>query len=236
VRAFYLLVYAGFAALGEALVARPAAAWLRGRGLLRAALPWDVPLGVWAVLLAVALAAFTLALSLRFALGFRARVPLHAAFLGLIALSFAVRGTAGEPQPPKDPTAPLLDGLRTAAAALDSSYSGRYLADARALDAALSKLPRPGFRRRFRELPLRVHLLGNATAAQLTPLYGDEPGTLYVALAADGKRAWLSALTLRAGEPAVLRQTVQATAGTHSLPGRDALVPAYPGMQHGKDR
>ncbi len=235
-RVFYLLVYAGFAALGEALVARPAIAWLRGSGLFRAALPWDVPLGAWATLLAIALAAFTLALSLRFALGFRARVPLHAAFLGLLALCIAVRGTAGEPVPPADPTSRLLDGLRTVAAELDARYAGRYLVDALALDQQLARLAPPGFRLRFRLLPLRVHVLGNASGPQLTPLAFDEPGTLYVALAADARRVWLSALTLEAGAPTVLRQTVQATAGTHSLPGRDALVPAYPGMHRAKDR
>ncbi len=235
-RVVYLMVYAAFAALGEALVAKPAVAWLRGRGLLHAALPWEVPLGAWAVLLAVALAAFTLALSLRFALGLRARVPLHAAFLALFALCLALRGAAGEPEPPADPTAPLLDGLRTVAGELDRSYAGRYLVDEPSLNAALARLPRPGFRRRFRTLPLRVLVLGNASGPQLTALAGDEPGTLYVALAADGRRAWLSALTLQAGAPAVLRQTVQATAGTHSLPGRDALVPAYPGMHGAKQR
>ena len=235
-RVVYLVIYAGFAALGEALVAKPALAWLRGSGLLRAALPWEVPLGAWATLLGIALAAFTLALSLRFALGFRARVPLHAAFLGLIALCLAVRGSAGEPVPPADPTAPLLDGLRTVATELDVRYAGRYLVDETALDGLLARLPQPGFKRRFRALPLRVHVLGNASGPQLTPLADDEPGTLYVALAADARRAWLSALTLQAGAPAVLRQTVQATAGTHSLPGRDSLVPAYPGMHRAKDR
>lgn len=232
----YLTVYAGFAALGEALVAKPAAAWLRGRGLLHAALPWEVPLGAWAVLLAIALAAFTLALSLRFALGLRPRVPLHAAFLALIALCLALRGAAGDPDPPADPTAPLLEGLRTLASELDARYAGRYLIDEPSLNARLGQLPRPGFRRRFRRLPLRVRSLGNASGPQLTPLAGDEPGTLYVALAADGRRAWLSALTLQEGAPAVLRQTIQATAGTHSLPGRDALVPVYPGMHRAQER
>lgn len=235
-RAVYLLVYAGFAALGEALVAKPAVAWLRGSGLFRAALPWEVPLGAWAVLLQVALAAFTLALALRFALGYRARVPLHAALLGLVALCFAVRGGAGEPQPPADPTGRLLDGLRTLAGELDRGWSGRYVADAAALDAALAPLPRPGFRRRFREIPLHVHVLGAAAGPQTTALAGDEPGTLYVALSPDARSAWLSALTLRDGREAVLPQTVTAVAGTHSLPGRDPLVPAYPGMQRTKGR
>ena len=45
IRLLYLAAYAALAALGEALVARPGLLWLRGQGLLRAALPWDVPLG-----------------------------------------------------------------------------------------------------------------------------------------------------------------------------------------------
>ena len=235
-RVVNLMVYAAFAALGEALVAKPALAWLRGRGLFRAALPWHVPLGGGAALLALALAAFTLALSLRFALGRRARVPLHAAFLALFALCLVLRVAAAEPAPPTDPTAPLFDGLRAVAVELDRGYAGRYQADPAALDALLSRLPPPGFVRLFRALPLHLRALSNADGPQLTPLAGDEPGTLYLALAADGRRLWLSALTLQGGEAAVLRQTVQATAGTHSLPGRDARVPAYPDLTRAKDR
>ena len=56
VRIAYLAAYAALAALGEALVARNALVWLRGQGLLHPALPWDVPLGSGAFLLAVLVA------------------------------------------------------------------------------------------------------------------------------------------------------------------------------------
>ena len=63
--------------------------------------------------------------------------------------------------------------------------------------------------------------------AQRDPLPGDPPGTIYVCISADEQRAWLSALSLEG----VLPATLQARAGTHSAPGRDPLVPAYPGMR-----
>ena len=51
-------------------------------------------------------------------------------------------------------------------------------------------------------------------------------------------RAWLSALTLDdGGAPEILKTAVNkpllvvARAGTHSAPGRDPLVPEYPGMR-----
>jgi hypothetical protein len=70
-------------------------------------------------------------------------------------------------------------------------------------------------------------------AAQTEALADDSPGTLYVALSKDRKSAWLTALSLRgvlklpSGKPAQL----ELHAGTHSLPGRDPLVPLYPGMR-----
>jgi hypothetical protein len=235
-RALYVLVYGGFAALGEALVARPAAGFVRGLGLFRAALPWEVPLGALAALVALLLAALALLLAVRFGLGLRPRISLHAGFLLLLALALAVRAWSGEPSPPRDPTPVLLDGLRTVAEALDRSYAGSYVVDPAALDAALSRLPPLGFRRNGRLLSLRVRLERDATGARKESLPGDEPGTIYVALSADAKRAWISALTLRAGAPAMLRSVVQAAAGTHSVPGRDPLIPAYPGMRTGAGR
>ena len=226
-RILYVCAYAAFAALGEALVARPALLWLRGQGLVRASLPWDVPLGAWALLCSVVLAAFTLALALRLAFGMKPRVAFHAAFLGLVALCLCLRAAAGEPRPAPDPVPVLLDGLRAVAGALDHGYAGRYRVDPLLLEAALEPLPEPGFRRKFRALRMHVRIVPGATGPVLERLPGDEPGTIYVAVAPDEKRVFLSALGLRAA----IRQTITATAGTHSVPGRDPLVPAYPGMR-----
>lgn len=232
-RIAYLAAYAALAALGEALLARPALLWLRGQGILRAALPWEVPLGALSFLLAALVALFTLWLAAWAALGPRPRVPQHAAFLMLLALCLAVRGWSGEPRPPADPSPLLLEGLRTAAATLDRDYHDAYLLAPAPLDAALSNLAPSGYRRLSRALPLHVRVLFPASGAQLEPLAGDEPGTLYLAASADRQSVWLTALALRSvlhlasGKPAL----VEAHAGTHSLPGRDPRVPAYPGMR-----
>lgn len=232
-RIAYLAAWAALAALGEALVARPALLWLRGQGLLRAALPWEVPLGSLAFLLAVLVALSTLWLAASAALGRRPRVPQHAAFLMVLATCLAVRAGSGEPRPPPDPALALLEGLRTTAAALDRGYHAQYALDAPALEAVLSKLSLPGYRRLGRVLRLRIRVLSPAGGAQLAPLAGDSPGTLYVAASADRKSVWLTALALRgvlllaSGTPAL----IEAHAGTHSLPGRDPHIPAYPGMR-----
>ena len=231
-RIAYLAAYAALAALGEALVARPALLWLRGQGLFAPALPWDVPLGGLAFLLAALVALSTLWLAAGAALGRRPRVPQHAAFLMLLALCLAARAGSGEPLPPADPAPALLEGLRTAASALDADYHGAYRPTAAALDAALAKLPAPGYRRLGRRLPLHVRIISSAVP-QLDPLPGDDPGTLYLAVSADQKSVRLTALALHetlrlsSSKPAL----IEAHAGTHSLPGRDAQVPAYPGMR-----
>ena len=238
-RAAYLLSYAALAALGESLVARPALLWLRGQGLLRAALPWDVPLGGIAFLCAALVALFALGLAWAAGLGRRPRVSHHAAFLLLLAVCLAARAGAGEPRPPIDPAPSLLAGLRAAASALDAGYSGRYAPQS--ADSVLAQLPPPGFRRLGRALPLRAHALLAASGARVDPIPGDEPGTLYLALSPDGTAAWLTAVTLRDGVPAVLRTVsgkpavIEAHAGTHSPPGRDPLVPEYPGMRSLQD-
>ena len=51
-RTSYLALYAASAALGAALLIRPAASWMRGLGLFRPVLPWTVPLGWSAAILA----------------------------------------------------------------------------------------------------------------------------------------------------------------------------------------
>lgn len=231
-RIAYLAAYAALAALGEALVARPALLWLRGQGLLRAALPWDVPLGGLALLLALLVALATLWLASQAALGKRPRVSMHAAFLLLLALCFGLRSVAGEPQPPRDPSAALLAGLRTVAEQLDRDYRDGYAPDSARLDSTLAQLPQPGFLRLGRTLPMRVHLL-SSDAAQTEPLAGDAPGTIYLSLSSDRVAVRLTALSLHgllklaSGKPAL----IEAHKGTHSLPGRDPLVPAYPGMR-----
>lgn len=234
VRMAYLAAYAALAALGESLVARPAALWLRGQGILRAALPWEVPLGGWQLLLAALLALITAALAASAARGSKPRVPQHAAFLALLTLCLGARSLGGAPRPPQDPGPALLEGLRAAAAELDRDFHGLYAPDASQLNGALAQVAPPGFRRLGRSIPLHARVLSGAGGPQLEALEGDLPGTIYVSVSQDRGAAWLTALALRgvarlsSGKPAV----IEAHAGTHSLPGRDPLVPAYPGM-HG---
>ena len=233
IRLAYLAAYAVLAALGEALVARPALLWLRGQGLLEAALPWNVPLGGFALLCAALVALTTLWLASDAALGRRPRVPQHAAFLLLLAVCFGVRSWAGDPQPPRDPAPALLDGLRAAAAELDRDYRGAYTPDAGQLNSALAQVTPPGYLRLGRSIPLHARVLSGADGPQLSELPGDQPATIYVALSKDRTGAWITALGLRgilkltSGKPAL----VEAHAGTHSQPGRDPLVPIYPGMR-----
>ncbi|HEY4730916.1 MAG TPA: hypothetical protein VIH41_07295, partial [Myxococcales bacterium] len=55
-------------------------------------------------------------------------------------------------------------------------------------------------------------------------------GTIYLSLSRDRQTAWFTALTLdgvlqmSSGKPAI----IEAQAGTHSLPGGDPALPAYP--------
>ncbi|HEY6909850.1 MAG TPA: hypothetical protein VI356_10800 [Myxococcales bacterium] len=231
VRIAYFCAYAVVAALGEALVARPGLLWLRSQGILRPALAWDVPLGGLLLLSAALLAVFTLWLASHVAQGLRPRMPLHAAFLLLFGICFVLRSTAGDPRPPRDPGPSLLDGLRAVADELDRSYAGQYAPDAAQFSSALAQVAPPGFRRLGRSIPLHVRVLSAADGAILEPLEGDLPGTIYVSISKDRQSAWLTAL---AGGNAILRlasrqpAVIEAHAGTHSLPGLDPLVPAYP--------
>ena len=233
IRAAYLVAYAALAALGEALVARAALLWLRGQGIFRAALPWDVSLGGWALACAALVALMTLWLASDAALGRRPRMPQHAAFLVLLVACFAVRSWAGDPRPPRDPAPALLEGLRAAAAELDRDFHGLYAPDAGQLNGALAQVRPPGFRRLGRIIPLHARVLSGADGPQTEPLPQDQPGTIYVAISKDRTTAWLTALNLRgilalpSGKPAL----IEAHRGTHSLPGRDPMVPAYPGMR-----
>jgi hypothetical protein len=232
-RIAYLAVYAGLAAVGEGLVARPALLWLRGQGIFRAALPWEVPLGGLALALAALVALATLWLASDAALGRRPRVSQHAAFLILLATCLALRAGTDAPLPPRDPAPPLLQGLRAAAEEIDGDFHGAYAPDAEQINGALARVAPPGFRRLGRFIPLHARVLSGATGPQIEPLPGDEPGTIYLAVSKDRSTVWLTALTLgmvlrtASGKPAL----VEAHQGTHSLPGRDPVVPAYPGLR-----
>ena len=233
VRVAYLLVYAALAALGEALVARPALLWLRGQGLFHAVQPWEVPFGAACLVLALFVALNTLWLAADAALGRRPRVPQHAIFLLVLALCISIRAGSGEPRPPPDAAPQLLAGLRAAAEELDRDYKGSYAPDAGQLQGALAPLGPSGFRRLARNIPLHARVLSASEGPQLEALPEDLPGTLYVAVSRDRSSAWLTALgksgvvKLQSGKPAL----VELHAGTHSLPGRDPQVPAYPGMR-----
>ena len=226
VRAACFALYAALAALGIAVLARPAALWVLGLGVFGPVLPWPVPLGWMAALLAVALAASAVALVVRAALGWKTPSSRHVGFLLLVALAFALRASSGDAWSPPDPEPRLLEGLGTAAGVLDAQYSGtrRYAPTAALLQGALSALPPPGFVHRARELPLRARILHGMRSAQTKALPGDLPGTVYVCISPDEQRAWLSALSLRG----VLPATMQARAGTHAPAGRDPLLPEYP--------
>ena len=233
IRAAYLIVYAGIAALAEALVARPAMLWLRSQGLFRPAVAWGVPMGAVALALAVLVAALAFWLAANAGLGRKPRTPEHAALLGLLALCFVLRRAGGDPRPPADSVAPLLEAMRATADQLDRSWSAGYSTDPAPLDAVLAHLPDPGFRLHGRSLPLQARILAGAEGPQLNPLEDDQPGTIYVAMSKDRQAAWITALSLdgvlklASGKPAA----IEAHTGSHSLPGRDPLVPAYPGMR-----
>jgi hypothetical protein len=226
VRAASIALYAGFAALGAALLARPAVLWVEGLGLSRPVRPWHVPLGWAAALLAVLFAAFALGMAIHTALGGKPRRRYYLAFLLLVALALLLRAVSGDIRPPLDPAPRLLDGVRAAAGVLDAEYAAthRYAPTAGLVQGALSALPAPGFVQRARELRLSARILHGMRGPQLEALPGDLPGTIYVCISSDEQRAWLSALSLHR----VLPATVQCTAGTHSAPGFDPLLPLYP--------
>jgi len=236
-RAAYLLFYGLFAALGAALLARPAWLYFRGR-LGRAVLPWDVPAGEAALLLFIVLAVFTLVLAISSAWGRKPRLSEHAVFLGLVGAAVVVRLTAGEPSPSADPSPALIAGLRAAAEAVDQQFARhqQYALDEAGLASALSTLPKPGFRRWGRALPIQVRVVEQASGPQLAAEAEDAPGTILIAVSPDRSRCWLTAVTLKAGRPAVLTSEdrpvlLHARGGTHGAPGRDPMVPAYPSMR-----
>lgn len=229
-RVTYLATYAALAALGEALVGRPAVLWVRSQGIFSPALAWDVPYGALLLACAVLLALFTFALASALALRRTPpRPPLHLAFLLAVGICFALRSASGNPRPPRAPGPELLDALRAAADELDRSYAGSYAPDASQFSSTLARIRPPAFRRLGRAIPLHARVLSAADGPQLEALPGDQPGTMYVAISRDRQSAWLTALgldgvlTLPAGTPAV----AVARGGTHSAPGGDPQLPAY---------
>jgi hypothetical protein len=231
-RFFYLATYAAFAALGAALLTRPALSWLQGLGLFAPALPAGGFAGWVSAALLLLLVAGTLAMAVASALGRKPGLPWHAAFLGLVACALALRATSVQPVP-ADPEPALREALRAAAGALDASFGAErlYQPDVRALQAALDALPRSPIRHRAKALRYTARLVHDAARAQLQPLPGDPPATVYVALAAGGQGGWLSVTTLRKGHLEVLPAIIEARSGTHSEPGETFLLPRYPGMR-----
>jgi hypothetical protein len=236
IRLAYLCAYAMLAALGEALVARPALLWVRSQGLLGPALAWDVPYGALLLACAGSVALFTLWLASMLSRGHTPRPTLHIAFLLLFGICFSLRAASGEPRAPPDPSTALLEGLRAAATALDGSYTDRYAPDATQFNSSLVQVAPPPFRRLGRPIRLHARVLSGADGPQVEPLPDDLPGTVYISISKDRQSAWLTALdldgilSLPSGKPAV----GVARSGTHSEPGGDPAVPAYPGKRSGK--
>lgn len=230
-RLSYLGIYAAFAALGAALLSRPALDWVRGLGLFAPALPLRQSLGWASAALLLLLVAGTIAMAMSVAVGRKPGIAAHAAFLLLVACALALRAGSGPATLP-DPDPELRDGLGAAASVLDASYAldRRYDPDVRRLQAALAALPPSPFRFRGQAIRYTVRLLRGASGPQREPLPGDGPATVYVAIAQGAERGWLTVTTLRDRKVGVLPATLEARFGAHAEEGRDLLVPPYPGM------
>jgi len=236
IRLAYLCAYALLAALGEALVARPALLWIRSQGIFHPALAWDLPYGSLLALSAAALAVFTVWLASHAAAGRKPVLPLHVAFLLLVRICLALRSASGEPRSPPDPAPALVSALAAAAAELDRSYAGIYAPDAAQFASTLAQVASPPFRRLGRRIPLHARILSAAEGAQLEPLPDDHPGTVYIAISRDRQSAWLTAVSLNGilALPSGRAALAEAHAGTHSAPGADPRIPSYPRMRSGK--
>jgi len=230
IRIAYLCTYGSLAALGEALVVRPAVIWVRSQGIVEAALACEVPYGGLLTAAAAALVVFTLWLVSRAAVDRTPGLAVHVTFLLLVGVCLSLRSACGDTRPPPDPAPLLLEALGVAADELDESYTSIYAPDASRFTIALARVRPPPFRRFGRHLALHARILPGAGGAQLTPLPGDQPGTLYVAISPDRQSAWLTALSLNgslnlpSGAPAI----AEAHSGTHSSPGTDPALPSYP--------
>src|SRR5438132_11226754 len=96
----YLCGYGALAALGEALVARPALTWVRAQGIFHTTLAWEVPSGALLAVAPAALALFTLGLSSPAAVGRTAPLPLHPGFLLPVGPVCPLRSPPRPPRPP----------------------------------------------------------------------------------------------------------------------------------------
>ncbi|MBS2026210.1 MAG: hypothetical protein JST92_27730 [Deltaproteobacteria bacterium] len=237
-RALNAVVYGGFAALGAGLVGRPAALSLAGFGLVAPRLAWTVPLGGLFVFLFVCLAALLLPHAWPLALGLRARMGERAALLIAVGLAFALRMAVPAPRPPEDPGPLLVEALRVTANALDRDYVNdkSYRPDAAKLSAEVAPLGRTGFVHHGRPLELHVQVLDGPERPQVAPVAAP-PGTVLVSLSPARQRALVWVLTPDGLAAAPLRKPkgapviVVARSGSHGSPGRDPLMPDYPGWQ-----
>ncbi|MFL5247085.1 MAG: hypothetical protein ACJ79V_04615 [Myxococcales bacterium] len=231
IRLSYVGIYGAFAALGAALLSRPALEWVRGLGLFAPALPLQEPLGWASAVLLLLLVAGTIGMAMSVALGLKPGIAGHAVLLGLVACALALRA-GSEPATRPDPDPALRDALGAAASVLDASYAleRRYDPDVRKLQGALDALPRSPFRFRAQAIRYTVRLLRGAIGPQREPLPGDGPATVYVAISHVAQRGWVTVTTLRDGKVSVLPTTLEARFGAHAEEGRDVLVPPYPGM------
>jgi hypothetical protein len=93
IRHLYVCAYAALAAIGLALVARPAILWVRSQGLHRAG--WEVLFGPLFVAAAATVTVLTAWLAFAIALRRKRRTAVHLALLLAVALCFALRQIAG---------------------------------------------------------------------------------------------------------------------------------------------
>lgn len=226
IRAASLALYAAFAVLAAALLAAPAAAWVRGLGLDGPVVPAEVPLGCGAVLLGGALAASVTAIAIRAALGRSPGTVARTSVLLITAAALALRAAIGDVRAGPDPAPRLVRALQALADSLDAEYARthRYAATSPLLDSTLSALPPTGVVHRGRELRVAVRVFMRTHGAQVDSIPGDPPGTIYLSISPDEQSTWLSALSV----DGVLPLTVYAHAGAHSQPGFDPLLPLYP--------
>jgi hypothetical protein len=97
-------MYGGSAALGIALVGRPAVLWVRSLGMFGPALLWAVPLGWAFATTALALVACTVTLAVRVSVKRTRGLAHHAVLLLLAAAALALRGASPAPRASRSPT------------------------------------------------------------------------------------------------------------------------------------
>jgi hypothetical protein len=97
IRLLYVCAYALLAAIGFALVARPALLWVRSQALWRTEVAWDVPFGPLFAGAAATITFLAARLAGEIALRRKPRIALHLALLLTVAACFTLRQTAGNP-------------------------------------------------------------------------------------------------------------------------------------------